>query len=1106
MRTMDRFSMSGMTQTANLIPEIRFQMMNRRDDNFLQVRIMNFEFRNIVFHQMLGIPMTLGDETNKKKSGSKGRYKGTCPASLDSFRMFKACEEKGSFGVPYNIDSSHRIKCSDALINVHFASGNMNNLLICGNIAASLEFPKRSRLGITKGHYDKIKEKYYKFRDLFKKNQELYDIEEKTEKQQKEFDEVKRNLKAEFNVLLNHYVNYKTSEMEEIDSKEPPAAKIRYLVYREGINVEFDDGSRHYRVYKRSASKAKNGDCLFIWDEIYEEMMDWTWLGLPIRKIENLDLTSAKAYEALVSSSIENTVKIDPKKILLIDSVQTKDAPGNRRILTYYKDKDGCERYDLFTPEEYKKKKKKEFKSPNVIWDGQALVDSSVFKRAGYTGRNSHGMMLLRNSFFKACAFNTNIQDFYKEKDVKTVTDMFGNKKKASDIEVIVTPDSLKLFKFASVFHEAVKKSDPSVKENDEKKWLYEYWTKNVPDTFGIVKNEKASYLGRGKYHEASYQVLNTLPLDKNDVKNILEKDLEYIELLKNNDALMMYRLRNTTQSARKRFFIYFMFKYFKEFENTLYYCKFKNKEIFDYKEKLKRGRVKLAGDFYVLCSMPYEMLKYSAFPDEEIEPCLDPDEAYIRGYENGKKILLFRYPHISSGSVCLLKSKKCGEYDRYFNFDNRDGSNIVVISPWESNIMVQLGGADFDSDTALFIRDENIQKAAERLFTIKALTGGSKELPVAQADPDIKINKIFDYTYDEKDMAEIDHHLSETSKSIGSISNNAQLFNSYLWEGYFKKDKSEEYLRTVYECILKLAVLNELEIDKSKHEIAFDTEEARKIINSTKHGKDGERIVVLKEVKKKDKDGDDYTKWEKELPAFLYNGSTGVLRETENDKLAEFWDCPVDNIGRILAESSVKTGRDQKEKKSDIESLLPEIIGGKPGKESTKHVAKRKELVRIMLQACSSLSELDKFRDTDDDDSREEERNEIQTECVERCLAVGKVPTDTLIRLFQMSFEKYSEPSKKDAKHRHKKGDYKHPEIADEKIRYRFLGLLMAYCFALEQKNEGMVMDKVFDIGGFRRDTLYELKPGEKCKDSINIWGVEYGRKPDDSPDIEPD
>lgn len=84
----------------------------------------------------------------------------------------------------------------------------------------------------------------------------------------------------------------------------------------------------------------------------------------------------------------------------------------------------------------------------NNIWDGQSLLDTSLFD-------DEKGIMLLRNSFFKSCGFNTNIQKWFdyafRGNKPEYIKDMFDRDVKLSDIKLITTPNSLKFLKFANV-------------------------------------------------------------------------------------------------------------------------------------------------------------------------------------------------------------------------------------------------------------------------------------------------------------------------------------------------------------------------------------------------------------------------------------------------------------------------------------------------------------------------------------------------------------------------------------------------------------------------------------------------------------------------------
>ena len=76
----------------------------------------------------------------------------------------------------------------------------------------------------------------------------------------------------------------------------------------------------------------------------------------------------------------------------------------------------------------------KEYKLKNTLFDGQALIDSSIFPDCG------NGYILLRHHFCKMAAFCSNIQLFFRDYFgdnyySATVKDMWGNKHYVKDID-----------------------------------------------------------------------------------------------------------------------------------------------------------------------------------------------------------------------------------------------------------------------------------------------------------------------------------------------------------------------------------------------------------------------------------------------------------------------------------------------------------------------------------------------------------------------------------------------------------------------------------------------------------------------------------------------
>jgi hypothetical protein len=777
-------------------------------------------------------------------------------------------------------------------------------------------------------------------------------------------------------------------------------------------------------------------------------------------------------------SSITGTVNIPRNSILMLDSVESPQIHGNCQIFTKVKNK-----AELLTDDQYKDIFGKPFTHKNILWDGQALLDKSIFEKAGYTGDNKHGMMLLRNSFFKACAFNTNIQKYYKDNHVKEVTDMFGNKLKAKDIRMIVTIDSFKMDKFAPVFYQQIKKINdekPSDNANDleKRKTIYKYWLEHIDEKFGIVKEEKPSHLGHGKYHEISYQILNTLPLSKDDIIKITKDDREYIERLRSDTdfSVFLYHIRTNDQSLRKKFFIYNMLRHCPDFENTTYFKKFRLDEINQYKENMRKGRLKLRGDFYVLCSMPMEMLEYSVHRDVgQIHPYLSKNTAYIHGIKAEEDIPLFRYPHMNSGSVCVLKTQDCTEYDRYFNLDHNTGSNIIVLSPWESNVMAKLGGADFDSDTALYIKDPIILSAAKKLAEFEWMNSNDEGPSIALTDKILKGDPKT-YSYDPIGFASLDTSLAKSAIEIGSLSNDAQLFNSYLWEGY-KSGKDTKYLHLIYNCILKLAALNELEIDRAKHSIGIPISAIHDEIKKVKFN--GNPVI---EKTNSDNESKDKTY----IPFFMYdtkNPQKNRYKALREGKL-KLWNCPVDYISMVLKEEP-GLSRTKKQSINDL-SLLFELKGDKPNEGQLKVF---RDEISELLEEIDSID-----RDRNLDDSERAEKKKQRYDEYLNSICKKKITLATMRRLFQYAFDKYKCDAKDGS---YKKNDYKYPKLANNKNKFRYLGLLFDIGEIYFEKKKTCTNLAIECIKNNTQKDIKVIKYAPFCDHpDVILWGDPYSVK----------
>ena len=219
--------------------------------------------------------------------------------------------------------------------------------------------------------------------------------------------------------------------------------QLREYFYENGFRI---DGI-HYVRYKRSAGSSREGKCLFIDERLYKAMAKWSECGLKPKT----DLASWESYKALSLSSIKGIVKIPLAGILFVPDYKS----------TFKEEVVSVELHDGALIAAHK-----QTEITNDIWDGESLLDESVF-RGNYADKH---MLLLRNKFFKSCAFRTKLQKWFQDKNI-TLKELKsrGFVTFATDINQIVmvtTPNSLKYLKFAGGFTE---------RTDSERTYVYEW-------------------------------------------------------------------------------------------------------------------------------------------------------------------------------------------------------------------------------------------------------------------------------------------------------------------------------------------------------------------------------------------------------------------------------------------------------------------------------------------------------------------------------------------------------------------------------------------------------------------------------------------------------
>lgn len=677
-------------------------------------------------------------------------------------------------------------------------------------------------------------------------------------------------------------INLKFTYTYKDENNEKDLKQLREHFYNNGFNL----GGVHYVRYKRSSGSSRQGKCLFIDEKLLKAMEKLGECGLK----PTGDLASWEAYKSLSLSSLKGVINIPLNGILFIPDFKSEFLEE----VVCVEEKDGV----LVATT-------KETTIENDIWDGESLLDESLFS-GNYTDKH---MLLLRNKFFKSCAFRTKLQKWFKDKNI-TLDDLKarGFITLATDISQIVmvtTPNSMKFLKFMQ----------GGFTENNVRKWA-----DKVDCTFGVVKYDKCTKFFDGKMVQSSYQFINTLGLTEAQAEELLKPSKDYLTTIRNDYDFMRYHFSDVSKRekikddeteyeeisdglAERSEVIFTLMKINCGFEDTLIYNNFRNKVIESQKNKLKQGHILLSGTNATLFGNGPEMLmalsgEFDINNTKNTAKVLGTGEIACKKFGHDEKLVCARSPHITMGNLYCVTNNLSGDIWNYFDL----GENIVCVNAIGENIQQRLNGCDYDSDAMLITNDKLIVETA---FKQKDLF----KVPVCG----IKSGKSKKQT-----LAELDHSTSENK--IGNIVNLSQKLNSILWD----KLNSGEYpenVQNIYKDVCKLAVLSGIEIDKAKR--AYDSVRVSKEID-----------IIAK-------------KYNADAPEFFQEI---VVSDSKREKKHTFYDAPMEYVYKSVKGIDYRTGKDKQKTYIAISDMLKE-----PETKSTSTVYDKK---RKIINACEEYEQ----------------------------------------------------------------------------------------------------------------------------------------------------
>lgn len=592
---------------------------------------------------------------------------------------------------------------------------------------------------------------------------------------------LKEKCKPVLTTLPEYFIYDKDNEYYILHS-EPKVVKskseLREYLYQNGFMC---NGIKFVRD-KRSSGSSRVGKCMFIDSKLYYQMQQWEKCGLTINKGDPIDLAAYESYIALPQSSCIDTIELQPENFLVIDDY----------VSTF---EDTVIAVDYENGELTSERKKGQVS--NSIFDGESLGDESIFTK--YPTRS---MLLLRNRFFKTACFKCKIKQWFSDNGITDISQLngFTLAKDISDIKIITTPSSIKYMKFGTL----------------------QQWFDNLHTTFGIIKHEKPTHYLDGKMVQCHYQLINTLQLSEDEVRELCQPTLDYITKIRNDPDVLKYHIKypyNTADEvvplSTKNEIIFKLLGMNDKFSQTKMYQSFRDELVRSMIDNIKQGHILINGNYSTLLGNGIEMLQHSigTFNGESI---ISKGNIYSKRFPFGTTLIGSRSPHICSGNILLSKNTDNELISRYFNLSDE----VVYVNAIGENIQQRLDGCDYDSDTLLLSDNEILINAANRNYHL---------FDVPTSFVSAKKTKRYFTAEDKSDL-----DIKTSVNKIGEIVNLSQYLQSIMWDRIYKdgKSKNRENNDTIilnqkelYQDICKLAVLSGIEIDKAKKEFDVNTQ-----------------------------------------------------------------------------------------------------------------------------------------------------------------------------------------------------------------------------------------------------------------------------------------
>ncbi len=742
-------------------------------------------------------------------------------------------------------------------------------------------------------------------------------------------------------IKFNYDAEYRIDGVEEKVNKHD----LRKMFYKKGVTYTFEKKDRkgkvvekipvHFKMLMRSTGKAKQGECVFIRDNLHHKAINFLTMGFYdlMDKQSQADpekvfkLVELSAYQTLTTATAKGYIQIPLENILIVKdekvysdgmnaaivSVEDKvyfkseyeldfDSPRleniiNKKGFTFNEDKAKEKDLILITEKSKNALKENGFRINGKYPGEHKLIEYTkkecVVNRASdariknilWDGmglidesvfpKDKDGFIYCRSHFFKSCLFRGNIQEFFRDYCEKYNLDY---ETYITDTDMFGRNLRLKNIKVIITDKSIkwIKKFVDMMGGTEEKAYQY-YCTymKRFEDYFSIVKTAHPSKWG--DLQLMAYQMGNSIPTTNQEVLgHITECGINFCNELKESDSAYLRYLDMTKNDFNINELLIELVKWNSDFTKTEFFRAKKSKDISELIKDCREGRLPQIGDNLTIMDNPVALLM-KAIGDKDLlnEGCFelvkDGVQCYTPRFNKGERLAAFRSPHNSPNNIIHLYNVYPDKLIKYFP---NIGQNVIVFNAIKTDTQARLSGHDVDSDFVYVTNQHDLADLARKAYI---------EYPTIIND--VEENGANNYHFTLEDYAEMDNHISDAQESIGTSTDTAQLALSYYYDDNMEGKELED-------CFIILSVIGQISIDLAKK--CFDIDVVKEI----------NRIRGLSCMRRD------------EIPQFFASNKKSRNNKEFEGKEIKSMNCPMDIMAKIIKKNVIKY--------ADRESHLP--------------------------------------------------------------------------------------------------------------------------------------------------------------------------------------